>query len=638
MLPLNDVVLENFWTNKSDVQNVMNSCYVALQEGGYINSLIVWGETRSDNVIPVQENASEELKNLMKGNIKTTNGCCNWASLYNVINRCNTVLYYAPSVAEKDPNYTESDLRANIAEAQALRAISYLYLIKTFQNVPLVLTPSVDDSQDYNVPATPFNQVIDALIAEVEPVVSYAPVKNIASAGCSSAQQSTGRITRPAMNAILAELYLWKASDATLSAESQKAAYEKCIKYCDDVIEFKQEQCLNRTFGDGGEIEFDRSVYKTYGYYLLSEGFESSSLTGNATKSIFFDSNSFESLFEIAFMHSDREDYAKNTDVAAMYGGYASKKDNDDNKLKRTVIANDEMVTPSDIKDSKTYSDKKPFTVSSDVRALYSFRASSTDQYYIRKFVNRVSQGSGSVGKTFEEDKNASMTTGTPWKSTYYSWLVYRLTEVMLFRAEAQIQLAKLLSAGVAEGSAEETALFTLASSTTATGKVTGTSILNDKYLLPVSDENDATDPLVANPSLRKSATLLADAFNLISAVYLRSNPYAASVTNGDYVPARSGYKSIESFEILLMNERRREFLFEGKRYFDLVRQARRDGNTQRFRTALSSKFGKAGAAVVKKMVMPEFMYLPYHKSQVEVNPNLVQNPAYADEEENVKK
>ena len=30
----------------------------------------------------------------------------------------------------------------------------------------------------------------------------------------------------------------------------------------------------------------------------------------------------------------------------------------------------------------------------------------------------------------------------------------------------------------------------------------------------------------------------------------------------------------------LVFDERRREFLFEGKRWFDLVRHTRRDGNT----------------------------------------------------------
>ena len=103
-----------------------------------------------------------------------------------------------------------------------------------------------------------------------------------------------------------------------------------------------------------------------------------------------------------------------------------------------------------------------------------------------------------------------------------------------------------------------------------------------------------------------------------------------------DAKPTRSKYKTHDDFEKLLMNERRREFLFEGKRYFDLVRQARREGNTSKFQAALTSKFGEASKAVIIKMVMMDFMYMPILKTQIQVNPNLTQNPAYA-EEENVE-
>ncbi len=117
-------------------------------------------------------------------------------------------------------------------------------------------------------------------------------------------------------------------------------------------------------------------------------------------------------------------------------------------------------------------------------------------------------------------------------------------------------------------------------------------------------------------------------------AVYLRSNP--GTVGNNGVTtarPQRGNYKTCADFETLLMNERRREFLFEGKRYFDLVRQARRDGNTARFREALTSKFGQASRAVIIKMNSMDFMYMPVYKTQIQVNPTLTQNPAFADEE-----
>ena len=115
--------------------------------------------------------------------------------------------------------------------------------------------------------------------------------------------------------------------------------------------------------------------------------------------------------------------------------------------------------------------------------------------------------------------------------------------------------------------------------------------------------------------------------------MYRRSNPYVK--TQPKYAPTQPS--TYEGYHTLLMNERRREFLFEGKRYFDLVREARRIGTTELFRKALSSKFTDSNGAVAVKMVQMDFMYMPVLKSEMKVNPALVQNSCYLDEEENIK-
>ena len=126
------------------------------------------------------------------------------------------------------------------------------------------------------------------------------------------------------------------------------------------------------------------------------------------------------------------------------------------------------------------------------------------------------------------------------------------------------------------------------------------------------------------------------DAFNLISAVYLRSNPGAQKTSTA--CPVRSNYSSYDQFMNLLENERHRELLFEGKRYFDLVRRARREGNTTHFSSVVATKFGEASKAVLIKMAMMEFMYMPYSKTELDVNPYLRQNEAYSQDEDVVKK
>ena len=165
--PQNDIVLEKYWTEEADVYSVLNSCYAQLESNDCLRRMVVWGELRSDNMTN-GSGTSQNLNNILKENILETNDLVNWQSFYSVINRCNTVIFYAPGVNEIDPNFTDAELRAPIAEATTIRALCYFYLIRTFRDVPFVVEPSNDDTQQYQIPATPFDEVLDKLITDVE--------------------------------------------------------------------------------------------------------------------------------------------------------------------------------------------------------------------------------------------------------------------------------------------------------------------------------------------------------------------------------------------------------------------------------------------------------------------------------------
>jgi hypothetical protein len=167
----------------------------------------------------------------------------------------------------------------------------------------------------------------------------------------------------------------------------------------------------------------------------------------------------------------------------------------------------------------------------------------------------------------------------------------------MLMRAEAEIQLAGL-----------DTKTIDWTGVTTTTSRQNGADLSTPEELYQ-------------------------DAFNLINAVYLRANPYAQTSTA--YYPQLSNFTTFDSFVKLCENERRRELLFEGKRYYDLVRRARRDGNTSHLAEAVSSKF--EGNAMRIKMSQMDFMYMPIFKNELDVNPYLHQNPVYSEDEDIVK-
>lgn len=110
-------------------------------------------------------------------------------------------------------------------------------------------------------------------------------------------------------------------------------------------------------------------------------------------------------------------------------------------------------------------------------------------------------------------------------------------------------------------------------------------------------------------------------AMDLINETYLRSNE------NGDSLRVSSYTTKIE-MEKLVLRERQRELLFEGKRWFDLVRMARRENSTSNLNTYVDHKSSSATSSTLGALVM-DAMYMPISRWEIEANPRLKQNPFY---------
>ena len=317
--PLNDIVLENFWTDKSDVESVLLGAYSALESGDCVKSMVVWGETRSDNIVE-GNNTPEDIRQICRENLLITNSYCKYNKFYDVVNRANTVLYYAPIVADKDPNYLFSELKANEAEAITLRCLCYWYLIRTFHDVPYVTVPSIDDEgghEKFYVPQSPFEEILDSIINDLESVKRYAVNKYPES------NANTNRITKSAISAMLADMYLWrgKAGD-----------WDKCIKNCEEVTA--------RKMSDWSDLKSKRGKFCTVrsfnGYPLISDAPEE--YAGNSYTEIFGEGNSFESIFELPY----------NRDVSNPFVGdfYQNERSNNVGQLKAfEKIGNDFTIS-----------------------------------------------------------------------------------------------------------------------------------------------------------------------------------------------------------------------------------------------------------------------------------------------------
>lgn len=534
ILPMNEVVLENYWTEKGDVTSVVNSCYETLESGDCLLRMGVWGELRSDN-LRLGANVPNEINEILKENLLPSNPICNWSRFYEAINRCNTVCHYAPEVQAIDPNYTEAEMRAHVAEATAIRALCYFYLIRTFRDVPYSTQPSIDDSQVYIIPATPFDQVVDSLITDLEKVKGDA-VRRYETDESPNAYYNSSRITRGAIHALLADLYLWKGD------------WDNAIKYCDLVIDQKREQYKEMLDREGNI----NNIALFGDIPLILEKPVGSTVCGNTYNEIFGEGNSFESIFELYFQANQRQ---QNTWISSYYGN--------NNNIMGRLSAPDFLAKDVALGTNTTF--KK-----TDGR-IYESTELTNSRYAITKFARRrVSYSNQNINS----DKDLNLTSSRR-SSGDANWIFYRLSDMVLIKAEALIQ---------------------------------------------------------------KGADFYAPAFQLINAINKRAND-VTTTSRSDTLKLADYSDSKASMEELLMAERQREFMFEGKRWFDLVRIARRDGNNARLIALTSRKYIENVNAIKIKLADPNIIYFPYAKSELKVNPLLKQNPAFdTGEDAEVKK
>jgi len=505
--PEGETLLEDYWKTGADIEKVVAACYRSMQESDWIVNSVVWGELRSDN-LTAAETASEDLKSLVDVNILTTNSYTNWAPFYVTINYANTVLHYAPGVMEEDKNLTLSQMNAYRAEALAIRAFSYFYLVRAFRDVPFVTHPTIDDSEGFNLAKTPGHLILDTLIMNLKEAKLYART----SFGASKAHNK-GRFTQQSIRALLADIYLWQASGiGTDSLPEAKAReyWEACVKECQEFQDYE------------ANLPLTAQSYLAEIDYVLQD--------------VFNRGNSPESVFELQYSYDAG---LKNSSVTSLYGSSSV-------KPMAVVTA---ILNPSN-------SGVFPMTTT-DMRKFYFVRPADGGACNVAKYTCNSVTSTGDGNYTYSTSDQE-----------YLNWVFYRLADINLMKAEALVELS-----------------------------------------------TSSSDPRMEEAIVELNRT------------YKRANP---DMNRNDTL-SLSMYSSVEQMRQLVLDERQRELMFEGKRWFDLVRHSRRMNSTEDLKQALYTKFdGSADRTLAfSKLTTQDALYMPINEEEVKNNKLLEQNPFY---------
>ncbi len=561
---------DNFWNEKTDIDQMVAGTYVKMQADAFIQRCIMWGETRSDNIVEGL-NASGQINiyRTLKETLLSTNAYTTWVDFYAVINQCNTIIEMAPIVSEKDPVYTESDVLATQAEMKGLRALCYYYLVRAFKDIPYYTYAIQSEDDVAAIAPSDGDSIVRCLIEDLEGCVSNA-LKAYPKDDSSQYNSTRNRITQNAIYSLLTDLCMWDKQ------------YSKAVDYAQRVIDSKydeyQEEHAGSTSMSSGSVALFQHSNDTY-----SKGFPlypcySGNTFGNDFNQNFGDNqNSFESIFELSFIYDgSNSNYLQNTAFATLYGNYYSSGGNNGDGY---LGVNEEMISELNNSSSGNVFDHRY-----DVRYYASI---NMDDDYSTGYAHKGVATSVSI----ETDNSGNLPyknkqTGT---SIYANrnFIFYRLTDVMLMQAQALIEL-ELAGQGTYNGDDPSTA-------------------------------SELTD------GMRR-------AFYIIWAVNRRSIMTNSTTATSSYELNINQYNNPSVLLDLVLKERRRELLFEGKRWFDLIMQCHKEGTTDYVRSHVGAKGSSGGSATL--FTNYESLFWPYNKEEIKNNDLLSQKPYYGDDDD----
>jgi len=571
LYPTDKISEEDFWEDKNDLDNVRAAVYRQMISDNVMRRALIWGEFRSDN-LTLNKMDQTAFVRLQDAILMPTENMFDWGPFYTGINYCNKVLENGQRMVEEgvDPSFKESDWLPIKAEMLAMRALNYFYLIRAYRDIPYVEASVNTDAEAMNsrIAATPGVIILGKLIEQLEGMKEY-PLANYG-----NLEDNKGRITKRSFRMLLADMYLWRG--CMLEKQDEKS----------DHLVDENGQLLPRATTDA----------------------------------------------------MAKECYAKAVEHASFVIDDMKREYDDNLKLQTNV--------PSELAN-------QPYPL---IR-LNSVGSGGTDNIYSSIW------GENSSESILELQIDGVDVANTAWDlmTTYSSPNLQGQTMVanpLLFSSVTSVNPSK--------GYGKTDLRFLSTAHFEKVGQYTCVILKNIAQYISVEDFSDMTAGYMSSPlsscrtskngnfpiyrlsdamlvkaeALARSNTDLAEGFRLVNQLFARYNPRLVKSTDASAAREElkcnrlddnyaDGKKNTDLLN-LVYNERQLEFLGEGKRWFDLARQAEAENSTT---NVLSTMMG-AKKSVTSRLRELSGMYNPIYSEELKVNGvagggKLTQNPTW---------
>lgn len=198
--PFNQKTPEEAFVDLEGAEKLLAGAYGGMYNNTHIWDFMLNGDVIADNSYAGGDNPA--MFQMDEFRVNSTNEVLerDWAELYSQIKNANEVLENIPLI--QDPELDKGDRRSQmLGEAAGIRAYLYLYLVRLWGEIPIVLkTPS--NQEEMQVPKSS----VDAVYAQIIKDLEYALANTRTTA------PNKGIFTKGVANALLAKVYATKAN------------------------------------------------------------------------------------------------------------------------------------------------------------------------------------------------------------------------------------------------------------------------------------------------------------------------------------------------------------------------------------------------------------------------------------------